>query len=299
MENAIGAEESITTSSETSDALLVVVPVLHVVGPKDVLCSRGRGANCNPGNVLYSNLIKEYKEQYQLESTHKAKQSIVRNVLDEFRASDPPGRFLKQRNDDDETIDNNTMLYETLTESESIKKISQALREKPKVQLFSKEGKKKSISGRQDGPISSKKTANVSSADMKQSVAELEKIPVKQSSRGTSRLRKKRLNRRGTTCRSLGISRSRTWLLDSRLNRRRNSNVYDDSISSEKDGLPVVSNSTFACTTRSEELWNGSVSHKSECSVYETQSAIVSDPGMDSFILFENILDDDSIDPLI
>jgi hypothetical protein len=101
---------------------------------RDVLCNRGNGVLANPGNIVYTSLIRERKPIYQSLKSAKEKKRIVNEVFDllikktEEDDQQAPGRFLKPCNKDDDSL-----WYEISDEIQVTKKIAQALREKPKI----------------------------------------------------------------------------------------------------------------------------------------------------------------------
>ena len=67
-------------------------------GPHDVLCGRGSGFNNHCGNVKFRQLVNAYKLRYM--SVGKLeKPKVAREVVQLWRAQDPPGRFLGRTDD--------------------------------------------------------------------------------------------------------------------------------------------------------------------------------------------------------
>ena len=62
-------------------------------GPHDILCGRGGGTNAHPGNVKFRKLVAAHKLRY-LAASKSDKPAVARDVVQEWRALDPPGRFL-------------------------------------------------------------------------------------------------------------------------------------------------------------------------------------------------------------
>ena len=96
------------------------------VTENDVLCGRGNDAAQHPGNQRYSRLVKEKMEVYQTVKgigTSKAKRKIAESVIQTIHDLDPPGRFLFKRE---------IFLWKVQDEKNTMKKVAQALREKPK-----------------------------------------------------------------------------------------------------------------------------------------------------------------------
>mmetsp|Transcript_27307 Transcript_27307/g.41100 ORF Transcript_27307/g.41100 Transcript_27307/m.41100 type:complete len:312 (-) Transcript_27307:75-1010(-) len=96
---------------------------------RDIICSRGKGVLTNAGNIFYANLISEHKPIYQSLPNIKAKRALVLDLLSIIESGDTPRRFLKPSEDDG---DDGEEIYEELSRADSVKKIAQALREKPK-----------------------------------------------------------------------------------------------------------------------------------------------------------------------
>lgn len=108
---------------------------------RDIICSRGKGVLTNPGNIFYTTLISEHKANYQNALSVKEKKEVVTEVLRIIKSGKPGRRFLKPSGED-----NDDGSYEQLRRDDVIKKIAQALREKPKTrkdQTKSKRRKKK------------------------------------------------------------------------------------------------------------------------------------------------------------
>ena len=62
-------------------------------GPNDILCGRGGGTNAHPGNIKFRKLVAAHKLRY-LAASKSDKPGVARDVVREWRAMDPPGRFL-------------------------------------------------------------------------------------------------------------------------------------------------------------------------------------------------------------
>lgn len=93
-------------------------------GINDCLFGRGGGTNHHPGNKRYRKLVEENKARY-LSSKRLDKPLVAIEIINEWRALDPPGRFLKQ--------DEETKLWNDVGEKKAREKTSQALREKTPV----------------------------------------------------------------------------------------------------------------------------------------------------------------------
>ena len=59
----------------------------------DILCGRGGGTNAHPGNIKFRKLVAAHKLRY-LAASKSDKPGVARDVVREWRAMDPPGRFL-------------------------------------------------------------------------------------------------------------------------------------------------------------------------------------------------------------
>ena len=90
-------------------------------GLNDCLFGRGGGTNHHPGNKLYRKIVEDRKEVY-LTSKRLDKPLVAMDIINEWRALDPPGRFLKQND--------KTKLWEDVGDKKAREKTSQALREK-------------------------------------------------------------------------------------------------------------------------------------------------------------------------
>lgn len=110
-------------------------PLMGITEPgiNDCLFGRGGGTNHHPGNKRYRKLVEEKKAKY-LSSKRLDKPLVAMEIINEWRALDPPGRFLKQ--------DEVTKLWNDVGEKKAREKTSQALREKTPV---------KQREGQQDG----------------------------------------------------------------------------------------------------------------------------------------------------
>jgi len=107
-------------------------PVLNVpprgIGPianpneNDVLCGRGGRINSHAGNVKFRDVINARKKEYLAPTTKKLEKAhIAAAIVNDIRAMDPPGRFLKE--------DRDTHLWFDIGDAKAIKKTGQALRE--------------------------------------------------------------------------------------------------------------------------------------------------------------------------
>ena len=66
--------------------------ILHP-GVNDILCGRGGATNAHPGNIKFRKLVAAHKLRY-LAATKCDKPAVAKDVVREWRAMDPPGRFL-------------------------------------------------------------------------------------------------------------------------------------------------------------------------------------------------------------
>jgi hypothetical protein len=60
----------------------------------DVMCGRGAGSNNHPGNKRYRDKVENRKVKYA-KSTRLEKPEVTLEIIREWRAQSPPGRFLK------------------------------------------------------------------------------------------------------------------------------------------------------------------------------------------------------------
>eukprot|EP00585_Thalassiosira_rotula_P010753 CAMPEP_0196135996 /NCGR_PEP_ID=MMETSP0910-20130528/4449_1 /TAXON_ID=49265 /ORGANISM="Thalassiosira rotula, Strain GSO102" /LENGTH=901 /DNA_ID=CAMNT_0041396205 /DNA_START=292 /DNA_END=2997 /DNA_ORIENTATION=- len=93
-------------------------------GENDCLFGRGGGTNHHPGNKRYRKLVEDRKETY-LKSKRLDKPLVAMGIINDWRALDPPGRFLKQ--------DDKTKYWDDVGDKKAREKTSQALREKTPV----------------------------------------------------------------------------------------------------------------------------------------------------------------------
>ncbi|KAL9182337.1 hypothetical protein ACHAXT_012989 [Thalassiosira profunda] len=89
-------------------------------GGHDCVSGRGGGTNYHPGNLKFRKMVEDRKPAYKAAGRGK-KPELAAALVREWRALDPPGRFLKL---------NNNRLYDDIGDSEAKAKCSQALREK-------------------------------------------------------------------------------------------------------------------------------------------------------------------------
>mmetsp|Transcript_14685 Transcript_14685/g.25884 ORF Transcript_14685/g.25884 Transcript_14685/m.25884 type:complete len:918 (+) Transcript_14685:243-2996(+) len=93
-------------------------------GENDCLFGRGGGTNHHPGNKRYRKMVEDRKGKY-LTSKRLDKPLVAMGIINDWRALDPPGRFLKQ--------DSKTKFWDDVGDKKAREKTSQALREKTPV----------------------------------------------------------------------------------------------------------------------------------------------------------------------
>mmetsp|Transcript_15840 Transcript_15840/g.23826 ORF Transcript_15840/g.23826 Transcript_15840/m.23826 type:complete len:335 (+) Transcript_15840:243-1247(+) len=91
----------------------------------DVLSGRGNGVAYREGNIFYSRLIKENQDEYQNHANTKRKKQIATGIIDIIKSQEPPGRFLKSKKHE-------AFVWVVQNDHFAMKKVTQALREKPK-----------------------------------------------------------------------------------------------------------------------------------------------------------------------
>jgi hypothetical protein len=101
------------------------------VTDNDVLAGKGNGVANRPGNMFYTRVIKNHQEAYKSGLNAKIKKAVAQKVLDIIKGQEPEGRFLKPKPDE-------SFKWVIQNESFAMKKITQALREKPKSKAASK-----------------------------------------------------------------------------------------------------------------------------------------------------------------
>lgn len=88
--------------------------------PHDVLSGRGNFVNYHDGNEYFRKLVRKHKLEY-VNCPKQQKGKFSKLIVDEIRARNPPGRFLKQ--------DKDSKLWYDIGEKKSLDKTRQALRE--------------------------------------------------------------------------------------------------------------------------------------------------------------------------
>jgi hypothetical protein len=72
-------------------------------GPNDVICGRGGESNAHFGNKKYRYIIESLKSKYS-HASRGEKTAIATDIVALWRKMDPPGRFLKQNDQEQDTI---------------------------------------------------------------------------------------------------------------------------------------------------------------------------------------------------
>lgn len=94
------AKEPYTSSTSTNVDDGDLVTLLNC---NDVLCGRGGRVNSHSGNVKFRMLVREHRDTYLSKKTKKLdKVKIADKIVNIIRNRNPPGRFLKESNDDTE-----------------------------------------------------------------------------------------------------------------------------------------------------------------------------------------------------
>lgn len=88
--------------------------------PHDVLSGRGNFVNYHDGNEYFRKLVRKHKLEY-VNCPKQQKGKFSKLIVDEIKARDPPGRFLKQ--------DKDSKLWYDIGEKKALDKTRQALRE--------------------------------------------------------------------------------------------------------------------------------------------------------------------------
>ena len=86
----------------------------------DVLSGRGNFVNYHDGNEYFRKLVRKHKLEY-VNCPKQQKGKFSKLIVDEIKARNPPGRFLKQ--------DKDTKLWYDIGEKKALDKTRQALRE--------------------------------------------------------------------------------------------------------------------------------------------------------------------------
>lgn len=105
--------------------------ILHP-GGNDILCGRGGGTNAHPGNIKFRKLVAAHKLRY-LAAPKSDKPNVAREVVREWRAMDPPGRFLSKMDGKHLPPSNGVdrpVLWHDVGDKKAREKASQCLRER-------------------------------------------------------------------------------------------------------------------------------------------------------------------------
>lgn len=119
--NSNDAEPATADSKERGDKDEWPLDNIKEPHKNDVLYGRGGGTNHHPGNKRYRIMVECRKVDY-VSSKRLDKPLVALEIIREWRAQDPPGRFLK--------MDEHTGLWNDVGDKKAREKTSQALREK-------------------------------------------------------------------------------------------------------------------------------------------------------------------------
>jgi len=104
-------------------------------GMNDVMCGRGGGTNNHIGNIRFRQLVNEHKLRY-LAASKVDKPKVAMEVVQIWRALDPPGRFLTKT----DASQGDDSLWHDVGDKKAREKASQCLRERtPDVMPFVKQ----------------------------------------------------------------------------------------------------------------------------------------------------------------
>eukprot|EP00547_Thalassionema_nitzschioides_P014617 CAMPEP_0194233116 /NCGR_PEP_ID=MMETSP0158-20130606/1199_1 /TAXON_ID=33649 /ORGANISM="Thalassionema nitzschioides, Strain L26-B" /LENGTH=403 /DNA_ID=CAMNT_0038965957 /DNA_START=36 /DNA_END=1247 /DNA_ORIENTATION=+ len=104
-------------------------------GMNDVMCGRGGGTNNHIGNIRFRQLVNEHKLRY-LAASKVDKPKVAMEVVQIWRALDPPGRFLTKT----DISQGDESLWHDVGDKKAREKASQCLRERtPDVMPFVKQ----------------------------------------------------------------------------------------------------------------------------------------------------------------
>merc|ERR1712176_361002 len=102
----------------------------YEITENDVICERGGRSNRHIGTKRYRGIIEKYKPEYQSLMSKTAKTNLSRKVISQIQNNG--GRFLKR--------DEDSQQYYVLSQVETTKKVSQAMREKKTLKWTSSSG---------------------------------------------------------------------------------------------------------------------------------------------------------------
>ena len=120
-------EEDVTASVDSSSLQQLVTDGIKKPGVHDVIMGRGGGTNHNPGNIKYRRIVEDMKLSYK-SAARPDKPRIAMKVVADWRALNPPGRFIQ--------LDKKTGLYNDIGDAAAKEKTAQALREKHQNRLY-------------------------------------------------------------------------------------------------------------------------------------------------------------------
>ena len=120
-------EEDVTASVVSSSLQQLVTHGIKKPGVHDVIMGRGGGTNHNPGNIKYRRIVEDMKLSYK-SAARPDKPRIAMKVVTDWRALNPPGRFIQ--------LDKKTGLYNDIGDAAAKEKTAQALREKHQNRLY-------------------------------------------------------------------------------------------------------------------------------------------------------------------
>ena len=86
-------------TTESSTGIAVPRPLGREPGPTDVICARGKRALNHEGNRRFRQLVEHHMEAYSQASTKMEKSLLVSQIIDSIRYAEPPGGFLRERDD--------------------------------------------------------------------------------------------------------------------------------------------------------------------------------------------------------
>ncbi len=126
---------STTTSNSTRDPAPLFSRINDTItqpGPNDVMYGPGGDTNAHIGNQKFRYIVESLKSKYS-HAPRSEKSSIAMDIVSLWRKLDPPGRFLKQheQDDDEEERDGQNVgwTWYDVGDNEAKKKTSQALRD--------------------------------------------------------------------------------------------------------------------------------------------------------------------------
>ena len=120
-------EEDALKQIASVSSLQLVTDGIKKPGVHDVIMGRGGGTNHNPGNIKYRRIVEDTKHSYKT-AARPEKPLIATKVVSDWRALNPPGRFIK--------LDKKTGLYNDIGDAAAREKTAQALREKHQNRLY-------------------------------------------------------------------------------------------------------------------------------------------------------------------